>query len=318
MASKTNFFLGCAVLVLGCVGCDGVDDDDAADFGGAVVQARTAQWNDLRINDLRINDLRINGARLSTSKLYGDTTDEYVQLNGIDVYGEGRYTSGTILGSELTFDGGWIRGVDLIWADFDFTVREDGVTKHKWVTVNDADKVSGTDIWEYDLDLQVGYGPWEPLCLDSNGNPTRAILLADVWNPTTGAKISPRPSGGFTFACKGAALAKCVDFGYRPWASGTLADYHQACTRMVRADYCGNGTSHTVSGTQIHVLDQIGLQNVDPVAQYVVEAEWGPNGAVCLNPDNTRLPNQTIECNIPTCGASFASGGLIQSGKIVQ
>jgi hypothetical protein len=124
-----------------------------------------------------------------------------------------------------------------------------------------------------------------------------------------------------TFACRTAALAKCVEFGYRPWSvkSGTsLADHHQACTRMVRADYCGTGQAHTVSGTPVHVLDKLGVQTADPNVPYVVEAEWGPNGATCLNPANTRLPNQAIGCNLPTCGGSFASGGLIQSGKLVQ
>ena len=66
------------------------------------------------------------------------------------------------------------------------------------------------------------------------------------------------------------------------------------------------------------VLDQIGVQNKDPYIKYAVEAEWGPNGAVCLNPGNTRLANQSIGCQIPTCGTSFASGGLIQSGKITS
>ena len=54
----------------------------------------------------------------------------------------------------------------------------------------------------------------------------------------------------------GGAIAKCVLWGYRPWATynGTpLAQYHQACTRMVRADYCGTGTSYTVTGNRISV-----------------------------------------------------------------
>lgn len=75
------------------------------------------------------------------------------------------------------------------------------------------------------------------LCLDSNGNRTDTLLIGEAWNPTTGAKITPKPSNTITLACRTAALAKCVEFGYRP--------------------------------------------------------------------------------SIPTCGASFASGGLIQSGKIL-
>jgi hypothetical protein len=172
----------------------------------------------------------------------------------------------------------------------------------------------------YNIDVFGEDIGWGPACTDANGFPTQSILLDDVWNPKTGAKISPRPAGAMTMACRGAALAKCVEFGYAPWkvqAGVSLADYHQACTRMVRADYCGDGQTHTVNGTKIHVLDQIGVQKVDPWAKYVIEAEWGPDGAVCLNPSNTRLANQTIGCKLPTCGTSFASGGLIQSGKLV-
>ena len=52
-------------------------------------------------------------------------------------------------------------------------------------------------------------------------------------------------------------------------------------------------------------------------ASYAVEAEWGPDGATCLNGSNARHPELNIACDIPACGASFASGGLIQSGKML-
>ena len=86
---------------------------------------------------------------------------------------------------------------------------------------------------------------------------------------------------------------------------------------MVRADYCGDGVTHTTNGTPIHVLDALGVQTVDAGVNYVVEAEWGPDGATCLNGSNTRHADQNIECDIPACGSSFASGGLIQSGKVL-
>ncbi|MBL8974013.1 MAG: hypothetical protein JNK56_25700, partial [Myxococcales bacterium] len=47
--------------------------------------------------------------------------------------------------------------------------------------------------------------------------------------------------------------------------------------------------------------------------------EWGPDGAVCLNPANTRLPDVEVACAdlLPPCGEDFAAGGLLQSGKLV-
>ena len=75
----------------------------------------------------------------------------------------------------------------------------------------------------------------------------------------------------------------------------------------------------TVNGTKIHVLDEQGVQKIDPNVTYKVEAEWGPEGAVCLNSANTRLSNQNIECQIPACGStSFSSGGILQSGRITS
>jgi hypothetical protein len=59
------------------------------------------------------------------------------------------------------------------------------------------------------------------------------------------------------------------------------------------------------------------VQNVEVGASYAVEAEWGPDGATCLNGGNARCPELNIDCDIPACGTSFASGGLIQSGKML-
>jgi ADYC domain-containing protein len=48
-----------------------------------------------------------------------------------------------------------------------------------------------------------------------------------------------------------------VRFGYKPWreaAGKPRWDYHQACVRMVRADYAGDGIGHTRDGTLIDLL----------------------------------------------------------------
>ena len=52
--------------------------------------------------------------------------------------------------------------------------------------------------------------------------------------------------------------------GYRPWGKAqkgeSLWDYHQACVRMLRADYCGNGKPHTRDGTRIELWDRLDIQ----------------------------------------------------------
>lgn len=87
----------------------------------------------------------------------------------------------------------------------------------------------------------------------------KALPLVGRWDET-GAHID---DGTITFACTNGALAKCARWGYKPWKTfkgKPLRDYHQACTRMVRADYCGNGVGHTQNGTPIDVYDRLGLQ----------------------------------------------------------
>jgi hypothetical protein len=81
-------------------------------------------------------------------------------------------------------------------------------------------------------------------------------------------------------------LAKCARWGYRPWQSYNgvpLAAYHQACTRMARADYCGDGESHTKDGTPVDIYDNLGLlvRGNDPLLHF--EASWTPRGAYCIS-----------------------------------
>lgn len=105
---------------------------------------------------------------------------------------------------------------------------------------------------------------------------------------------------GFTLTCGDGAQGKCVRFGYKPWkvlADGTrLADYHQACVRLVRADYCGNkGT--TRDGMLIDYYDRLGIVEPDPHPERKglrFEAAWTAKGAACVA--HTRVPeNITLE-----------------------
>ena len=146
---------------------------------------------------------------------------------------------------------------------------------------------------------EVSYGAeHEPLCgRDAAGAPVLATALANTWDAETGARIDS--ADRFTFACQGGALYKCVEAGYKPWRSVetaegvvSLADYHQACTRMLRADYCGDGRSFTRDGTEIDIHDILGVQTSDSAERpsFVHEAAWGPNGATCIAKTRFRLP----------------------------
>lgn len=87
--------------------------------------------------------------------------------------------------------------------------------------------------------------------------------------------------GTLTYSCSSGVIAKCVKWGYAPWAVG--AEVHAACTRMARADYCGDGSSWTIEGTVIGIKDTFGVHDFEPHDAFSFEAAWGPEGARCVN-----------------------------------
>lgn len=129
---------------------------------------------------------------------------------------------------------------------------------------------------------------WENLCLPDLNHVAKAIPLSGTWDETG----THKEDGKITFACTNGVLAKCVRWGYKPWKTvngESLRDYHQACTRMARADYCGRGMSHTQDGTPIDLYDRLKIQRPDRPNGMVFEAAWTPEGAVLLH--HTRYPD---------------------------
>jgi len=128
---------------------------------------------------------------------------------------------------------------------------------------------------------------WEPACGPDLDGRRVAIPLAATWN-THGDRLESATQ--FTFACTTGVIAKCYRWGYRPWLTGYGADMttmHQSCTRLARADYCGDGTPHTQDGTWINVWDnlspQIQRRTLLPPLGFLFEAGWNADGAVCLS-----------------------------------
>src|SRR5688500_16349430 len=109
-----------------------------------------------------------------------------------------------------------------------------------------------------------GSRQWRPYCKPDRDDRRTAIPLAGSWD-AQGA-WSPA-DGAITFACTSGAIGKCVRFGYKPWKTlngRSLHEHHLACVRMVRADYCGDGRSHTKDGMWIDVYDTLGIQVREP------------------------------------------------------
>jgi hypothetical protein len=132
--------------------------------------------------------------------------------------------------------------------------------------------------------------------------------------------------GVFELTCTSGAQAKCVRFGYRPWQQTpdgqSMRNYHDACVRMARADYCGDGRSWTRAGTLIDVWDEHGIQKSETQGDpsFSFEAGWTPAGAACVArtriPETITLDQLKATClrlaTVPSCTeASARAGGAL-------
>jgi len=159
----------------------------------------------------------------------------------------------------------------------------------------------------YGLSVQVpGSQAWEPYCTPDREGRSRAIPVEGSWNARGTWSAG---DGAITFACTNGAIGKCMRFGYLPWkevGGRSLRDHHLACVRMVRADYCGDGTPHTRDGTRIDVYDPLGIQQRaedDPRDPQIFEAGWSPAGATYLY--RPRLSDRVAEI-VAECPAKLA------------
>ncbi|MBA3545979.1 MAG: hypothetical protein H0T76_05825, partial [Nannocystis sp.] len=226
-----------------------------------------------------------------------------ISLNGISL--NGISLNGSSLGGWMKYKGKsfWRDGDDLVGAEFRLSAEGVDANNEPGVApivlrINDVyEDEDYDDILYYDLSFKhEGSKEWTPLCVDENNEPLPVIPLRSYWNEETGDRIDD--ANVVTFACTSGVLAHCTQWGYRPWAESTqcdkwekgkkncddvsLRDYHQACTRMARADYCGDGTTWTVAGTPIDISDHLSPQIEKAETKWPIEAEWNPNGAYCL------------------------------------
>ena len=136
-------------------------------------------------------------------------------------------------------------------------------------------------------------GEWRNACLPDDHGVAKGFPIAGTWD-MTGRHVK---SDRFSITCTYAPMGKCVRWGYPFWKQApdgtSLWDYYQACYRMVRADYCGNGRTHTADGMKIDLFDRQGVQRPDDAIKLDFEAAWSPDGALCVA--HTRIPRWTLE-----------------------
>lgn len=140
----------------------------------------------------------------------------------------------------------------------------------------------------------------ESLCEAGAGG----LFVPGAWDES-GARFDSLTAGDrkidTTFSCLAGVLAKCEVWGYAPWTVGP--ELHQACTRMARADYCGDGVPHTQNGTLIDMFDTRKIQTPVVDARFSFEAAWGQDGAVCVREPRYLDEDSSGQRILPSCWA---------------
>jgi len=280
-------------LLTAVVGCLGTGDDDDS------VSQSTEQLinpNGVRLNGVRLNGIELNGVRLNGVTLGGST------VTGVNIQ------NSQLVG---TTGGATIKGQS--WASARFIGNlSDGTTINLRLDSAQTLAAPNADVWAYGVSYQnkTTQG-WLPLCgTDTSGAQVLSIMVPGVFNYQQGVLGGGSYSADatqITFACRATAIAKCVELGYKYWlpvpgdSSKTLLNHMVTCTRVLRADYCGDGNSWTIDGTPINIYDSRGIQADG--ANWPIEAEWQPGGANCMSPTNYERW-QNVSPTAPSCFAA--------------
>lgn len=158
------------------------------------------------------------------------------------------------------------------------------------------------DVFLHRMQVADPSGAWVELCKPDATGARWAFPLRGQWDGE-GRRLSDR---GLMLTCASDVIGKCVRFGHKPWKTGpdgvALADYHAACVKAVRADYCGDRAT-TRNGQLIDIYDARSIQRRDttrPSEALPFKAAFSPSGALCVA--HTRVPeNMTLDALAATC-----------------
>ncbi len=193
-------------------------------------------------------------------------------------------------------DGRVLRSPELVGARLSIATPAGPITIRIEQVERDPDARTN-DVWLHTLLVEQPDGSSFHLCAPGPDGRRQAFPLASRMRAD--GRTENTPVEQFDLLCSAGARAKCVRFGYRPWVADT-APLYDACTRMVRADYCGEGEGTTLTGMSIDMFDDRGIQVADNLPDQTFEAGWTADGAVCVNhvrvKENTSLSRLAQSC----------------------
>jgi ADYC domain-containing protein len=281
MASVRSLLLVGVVVSAGCA----VDDLTTSEVDQAGMNMQGMNMQGMNMQGMNMQGMNMQGFELG-----GATIGNNQHLSNVHV------DKGEVVADR---GGQTLRGTDLVGAHF-FAQAVSATDPNIVIDVeyritaiaaesSSYDPTHTGNTYLYTLEQYVADSDtWQAACgADTDGRHV-AIPLAATWD-ATGARVEDPAL--FTFGCTTGVIAKCYRWGYRPWVTGygDLVPMHQTCTRLARADYCGNGVSHTHDGTWVNVWDRlpppgpIQKHGLLPPLGMLFEAGWDTGGAVCLS-----------------------------------
>jgi hypothetical protein len=278
---------GSAVLLAGCLSDPDGHDPAESETAANIIEANGISLNGISLNGISLNGMSLNGISLNGISLNG-TRVNGISLNGVSVSGtqlQGiKSTGGSVTGAAMV--GATLKGVLSNGSNLDLRIDASALLP-----------APNADVRTYTITYATTTGP-KPLCVGPTGE-NEAILFPGTWNLTTVRHQADWNMS--TVSCRGATFAKCEELGYK--GDSLLDTYHQACVRALRADYCGDGQSHTVNGTQINIYDRLGKQTDNQT--WSIESNWTTEGAICIG--KGRLGTALTTPTVPQCMASRAT-----------
>ncbi|MEZ0472044.1 ADYC domain-containing protein [Luteimonas salinilitoris] len=217
-------------------------------------------------------------------------------------------------------DGQVLRSPDMVGAELELG---DGSVLRIDAVRTDPQDASGRTLL-HRFSQREGDGPWREVCEADREGRREGFPVQGHWDAQGRYRLD---QAHFALTCTGGAQAKCVRFGYMPWADapdGTpMPEMYAACVHMVRADYCGDGEASTRDGTEIDIYDHHGVWQPGGEAEFRFEAGWSPQGAVCVHhariPQNLDLATLAARCpRLRTAiGAACTEGAAEQAGAVL-
>ncbi len=187
-------------------------------------------------------------------------------------------------------DGQVLRSRDLVGATLNIVTGGGGALRLRIdaVEADPGDAARGSaassEVLLHSFSFQTPEGEWRNLCEPGPDGRRQGFPIAG--RAAKDATIAPAEAGVFELTCTGGAQGKCVRFGYRPWEKqpdgGSTGSFYNACVRLVRADYSGDGKGTTRNGQPIDIYDFLGVQKKADDPSHDFEAGWSSQGAVCV------------------------------------